>query len=187
MAHRRPPQHTCARIPPPATSTPPPHTAPRTPLTAARTPHPAPRTPHPAHRTPPPVHRRPHTAARTPPPVQRTRRGPRILFAFRCPPIPTPAPTPSGRSPSTRSSYCGSATSPLEGGAAGHKPAGRNRDAGEWDGLLDWLRTRVLSDRRIDAQDLDALRIVEHPQEVCAIVDAARRRLREDKRTPVAD
>lgn len=47
---------------------------------------------------------------------------------------------------------------------------------GEWDGLLEWLRERALAERRIDAEDLAALRIVSRPSEVCEIVDAARAR-----------
>jgi len=47
---------------------------------------------------------------------------------------------------------------------------------GEWDGLLEWLRERALADGRIDAPDLDSLHLVQHPAEVCEIVDAARKR-----------
>ena len=50
---------------------------------------------------------------------------------------------------------------------------------GEWDGLLDWLRARVLAEGRIDAADLAVLHVVKRPAEVCAIVDAARQRQRE--------
>jgi uncharacterized protein (TIGR00730 family) len=50
---------------------------------------------------------------------------------------------------------------------------------GEWDGLLDWLRSRVLAERRIEPEDLEVLHVVERPEEVCEIVDDARRRLRE--------
>jgi predicted Rossmann-fold nucleotide-binding protein len=53
---------------------------------------------------------------------------------------------------------------------------------GEWDGLLEWLRARVLAEGRIDVKDLDVLRIVRGPSEVCELVDAARRRLREHGR-----
>lgn len=45
---------------------------------------------------------------------------------------------------------------------------------GEWDGLIAWLRERALPDGRIDAGDLELLRVAEDPDEVCAIVDAAR-------------
>jgi uncharacterized protein (TIGR00730 family) len=50
---------------------------------------------------------------------------------------------------------------------------------GEWDGLVDWLRERALADRRIDASDLDFLRKVDEPAEVCEIVEAAHARQRE--------
>lgn len=50
---------------------------------------------------------------------------------------------------------------------------------GEWDGLVDWLRARALRDGRIDAEDVDGLQIVSRPSEVCAIVEAAHRRQRE--------
>jgi uncharacterized protein (TIGR00730 family) len=53
---------------------------------------------------------------------------------------------------------------------------------GEWDGLVEWLRTHALADHRIDADDLAILRVVEHPSEVCAIVDEALRRQREHGR-----
>jgi uncharacterized protein (TIGR00730 family) len=45
---------------------------------------------------------------------------------------------------------------------------------GEWDGLIGWLRDRALADGRIAAGDLDLLRVAEDPDEVCALVDAAR-------------
>jgi uncharacterized protein (TIGR00730 family) len=51
--------------------------------------------------------------------------------------------------------------------------------AGEWDGLIEWLRTRALADHRIDAEDLAILRLVERPAEICEIVDAAHLRQRE--------
>ncbi|HYM45711.1 MAG TPA: TIGR00730 family Rossman fold protein [Solirubrobacteraceae bacterium] len=50
---------------------------------------------------------------------------------------------------------------------------------GQWRGLLDWLRRGALADARIDAEDLAVMRVVERPSEVCAIVDAAHRRQRE--------
>jgi uncharacterized protein (TIGR00730 family) len=53
---------------------------------------------------------------------------------------------------------------------------------GEWDGLLEWLRARALARRRIDPADLAGLRTVRDPSEVCAIVDAARGRQREQSR-----
>jgi hypothetical protein len=46
----------------------------------------------------------------------------------------------------------------------------------EWDGLLEWLRTSVLPDHRIDAADLERLHRTSDPQEVCAIIDAGWRR-----------
>ena len=49
----------------------------------------------------------------------------------------------------------------------------------EWEGLISWMRSRALADERIDATDLDVLRVVDDPGEVCAIVDAARARQRE--------
>jgi uncharacterized protein (TIGR00730 family) len=53
---------------------------------------------------------------------------------------------------------------------------------GEWDGLLEWLRTRALADARIGAGDLERLHVVARPQEVCAIVDVAYARQREHVR-----
>jgi hypothetical protein len=50
---------------------------------------------------------------------------------------------------------------------------------GEWDGLLQWLRAHALADRRIDAHDLELMRVVEDPQQLGAIVDDAHRRQRE--------
>jgi uncharacterized protein (TIGR00730 family) len=50
---------------------------------------------------------------------------------------------------------------------------------GGWDGLVQWLQTSVLPDGRIDTGDLGLLHRVGRPEEVCAIVDAARRRQRE--------
>ena len=46
----------------------------------------------------------------------------------------------------------------------------------EWDGLLQWLRARALAEGHIDEVDLDLLRTIEHPSQVCGIVDAARER-----------
>jgi hypothetical protein len=50
---------------------------------------------------------------------------------------------------------------------------------GEWDGLLQWLRAHALADRRIDAHDLELMRVVEDPQQLGALVDDAHRRQRE--------
>ncbi|HTX09183.1 MAG TPA: TIGR00730 family Rossman fold protein [Solirubrobacteraceae bacterium] len=44
---------------------------------------------------------------------------------------------------------------------------------GEWDGLLDWLRTRALADRRIDAHDLASIRVAPNAGDVVPIVAAA--------------
>jgi hypothetical protein len=49
---------------------------------------------------------------------------------------------------------------------------------GEWDGLLDWLRQGALADGRISTSDLEMLHRVEHPSQVCAIVDRALRHQR---------
>ncbi|MFZ1154692.1 MAG: TIGR00730 family Rossman fold protein [Solirubrobacteraceae bacterium] len=45
---------------------------------------------------------------------------------------------------------------------------------GEWDGLIEWLRERALSERHISAADLAVLHVVKQPSEVCEIVDDAR-------------
>jgi uncharacterized protein (TIGR00730 family) len=47
---------------------------------------------------------------------------------------------------------------------------------GEWDGLLGWLRSTALADRRIDENDLTCLRAAASPAEVVQIVSAARER-----------
>jgi uncharacterized protein (TIGR00730 family) len=47
---------------------------------------------------------------------------------------------------------------------------------GEWDGLLDWLRARALTDGRIDSADMDLLHVLEEPSQLCGIVDAAHER-----------
>jgi uncharacterized protein (TIGR00730 family) len=54
--------------------------------------------------------------------------------------------------------------------------------AEEWRGLIDWLRAQALADHRIDPQDLEVMRVVDHPAEACAIVDAAYRRQCEHSR-----
>jgi uncharacterized protein (TIGR00730 family) len=48
----------------------------------------------------------------------------------------------------------------------------------EWDGMLDWLRAQALRDERVDAADLERLRVVNDPAAVRAIVDAAHQRQR---------
>jgi len=50
---------------------------------------------------------------------------------------------------------------------------------GGWDGLVRWLREEALAQERIDRHDLALLHRVQSPEEVCEIVDAARRRQRE--------
>ena len=52
-------------------------------------------------------------------------------------------------------------------------------DGREWEGLLSWLRGTALGDGRIDAGDLDLLRVVSDPGEVCRLVDEARGAQRE--------
>jgi uncharacterized protein (TIGR00730 family) len=49
---------------------------------------------------------------------------------------------------------------------------------GEWDGLLAWLHAHALADHRIDREDFAFVHQVEHPAQVCAIVDAAYARQR---------
>ncbi len=53
---------------------------------------------------------------------------------------------------------------------------------GEWDGLLEWLRDRVLAGRRIDPEDLAGLQRVADPEDVVRIVTAARERQRAQAR-----
>jgi uncharacterized protein (TIGR00730 family) len=57
-------------------------------------------------------------------------------------------------------------------------------DGHRWHGLLDWLRTAVLADRRIDEGDLRSLTITTNPDEVVQIVDAARDRRRSERLRP---
>lgn len=45
--------------------------------------------------------------------------------------------------------------------------------AGEWDGLIEWLRSRALAQGRIGPHDLDLLHLVSEPGEVCEIVERA--------------
>ena len=51
---------------------------------------------------------------------------------------------------------------------------------GEWDGLLEWLRARVLADGRICASDLELPHVVADPSQICEIVDAAYEHQRAD-------
>jgi uncharacterized protein (TIGR00730 family) len=54
--------------------------------------------------------------------------------------------------------------------------------AGEWDGLLEWLRERALADGRIGVADLDTLQLASEPADVPAIVDRAQPLARADAR-----
>jgi predicted Rossmann-fold nucleotide-binding protein len=53
---------------------------------------------------------------------------------------------------------------------------------GEWDGLLAWLRNRVLADRRIDCEDLTGLEAIGDPVDVVRIVSAGWKRQRAQAR-----
>lgn len=71
----------------------------------------------------------------------------------------------------------------IQTGTTRHVPAILIGD-GEWDGLIDWLRARALSEGHIDERDLELLQIVKTPEQACAIVqDAYRRQLAEGPRT----
>jgi uncharacterized protein (TIGR00730 family) len=59
-----------------------------------------------------------------------------------------------------------------------HFPAILLGGDGEWEGLLQWLRARALAEGRIDAADLEGLRVVGDPAEVCTIVEAVYARQR---------
>jgi uncharacterized protein (TIGR00730 family) len=50
----------------------------------------------------------------------------------------------------------------------------------EWDGLLDWLRSRALADGRIGGRDLELLQPLAEPDQICRLVDAARHGQRRD-------
>ncbi|HTA37199.1 MAG TPA: TIGR00730 family Rossman fold protein [Solirubrobacteraceae bacterium] len=52
----------------------------------------------------------------------------------------------------------------------------------EWDGLIEWLRVQALADGRISPEDLALLHTAREPEQVCAIVDAALVRQREQAR-----
>ncbi len=54
--------------------------------------------------------------------------------------------------------------------------------SGEWDGLIDWLRTRAVADGRIKAADIDLLRLATGPHEVLELVEGGRRRQLEQAR-----
>lgn len=49
----------------------------------------------------------------------------------------------------------------------------------EWDGLLEWLRARALADGRVSEGDMALFHRTDEPQEICAIVEHASRRQRE--------
>jgi hypothetical protein len=51
---------------------------------------------------------------------------------------------------------------------------------GGWDAMLDWLRATALAGARIDAGDLDIMRIVRDPAEIPPIVQEAQRRQAEE-------
>jgi uncharacterized protein (TIGR00730 family) len=48
----------------------------------------------------------------------------------------------------------------------------------EWDGLIEWLRVRALTDHRIDSEDLEGLHLVDDPSEVVRLVRAGHERQR---------
>jgi hypothetical protein len=50
---------------------------------------------------------------------------------------------------------------------------------GEWDGLVQWLRTGPLAGRRIDAGDLEIVQRVTTPEQACAIIEQAAGRQRD--------
>ena len=71
----------------------------------------------------------------------------------------------------------------IQTGTTRHVPAVLLGD-GEWDGLIDWLRARALSEGHIDERDLELLQIVKTPEQACEIVqEAYRRQLAEAART----
>jgi uncharacterized protein (TIGR00730 family) len=55
--------------------------------------------------------------------------------------------------------------------------------AGEWHGLLEWLRARALAEHRIDPDDLTRLHTASTPDEVVSVVHAARERQRADRQS----
>ena len=44
-----------------------------------------------------------------------------------------------------------------------------------WAGMIDWMRTTVLAQGNIDAEDLDLFHVVEEPEEVCEIIPGVTR------------
>jgi uncharacterized protein (TIGR00730 family) len=71
----------------------------------------------------------------------------------------------------------------IQTGTTRHVPAILLGD-GEWDGLIDWLRARALSEGHIDERDLELLQIVQTPAQACTIVQRAyQRQLIEAPRT----
>jgi hypothetical protein len=56
--------------------------------------------------------------------------------------------------------------------------------AGEWDGLLEWLRHRALAEGRISSSDLDLLQRADGPDEVLELVHEAHRRQRAQAAMP---
>ena len=63
----------------------------------------------------------------------------------------------------------------IQTGTIQHFPAVLVGD-GEWDGLIDWLRSRALTDHRIVGSDLAELQVVSDPEKVASIVAEARER-----------
>jgi uncharacterized protein (TIGR00730 family) len=43
-------------------------------------------------------------------------------------------------------------------------------DSGYWNGLIDWIRERLLKDKRISPEDIDILQIIDEPEEVVKAV-----------------
>ncbi len=41
-----------------------------------------------------------------------------------------------------------------------------------WNGLMDWIKTRMLEEKNISPEDLDLIKLVDSPDEVVAIIDA---------------
>ncbi|MHB8240779.1 MAG: LOG family protein [Solirubrobacteraceae bacterium] len=64
----------------------------------------------------------------------------------------------------------------IQTGTIRHFPAILVGGRQEWDGLLEWLRARALSEGRIGLEDLRLLHLAEHPGEVLAIVEEAHAR-----------